>query len=114
LGAAKVIAIDNDDWSVTNASENLQLNRCFKTELKKSDIIPGRQKFDVILANINKKVILDNFSLLTDKLKTRGVLLLSGFLREDEKDVLKEAGKFSIQADKITENNNWICIRFNR
>jgi ribosomal protein L11 methyltransferase len=112
LGAAKIVAIDNDEWSIKNAAENLQLNNCSKTQLKKKDAAPIMQ-FDIILANINKKVILDNFSSLINHLNPKGVLLVSGLLTDDEKDILKKTDKFLVRKEKVTENNNWICIRFN-
>src|SRR5882724_11850115 len=65
LGALKIIAIDNDDWSITNAAENIQQNNCSKIQLLKTDNTEMNQQFDIILANINKNTILGNFSSLT-------------------------------------------------
>jgi ribosomal protein L11 methyltransferase len=112
LGAGEIIAIDNDEWSIKNAAENLQLNNCHTIQLKKTDAAPITQ-FDIILANINKNVILDHFSSLINQLNPKGALLVSGLLTDDEKDIVKKADKFSMQRDKVIENNNWICIRFN-
>jgi ribosomal protein L11 methyltransferase len=113
MGATRIIAVDNDDWSIKNATENLQRNNCTRVELKKTDSIAGDQQFEVVLANINKNVILDNFSLLVKQLAQGGVLLLSGLLTEDKSDMMIEASKFSLHLVKITEDNNWICLRFN-
>ena len=114
LGADKILAVDNDDWSIENTKENLERNNCTKVELKKAEDASTNQNFDIILANINKNVILDNFLVLTQQLKKDGVLLLSGLLAEDEKDIAIAAGKFSLVMGKITKNNNWISIRFSR
>jgi ribosomal protein L11 methyltransferase len=70
-------------------------------------------QFDIILANINKNVIPDIFSSLINHLNPKGVLLVSGLLTDDEKDILKKTDKFLVRKEKVTENNNWICIRFN-
>ena len=64
LGAAKVFAVDYDEWSIENAAENLARNNCSKFELKKADNAIGDKQYDIILANINKNVILDNFASL--------------------------------------------------
>lgn len=112
LGAEKILAVDNDDWSIENTKENLERNNCVKVDLKKADDALMNENFDIILANINKNVILENFLLLTQQLKPGGVLLLSGLLGEDEKNILSAAGKFSLSLGKITKNNNWISLRF--
>jgi ribosomal protein L11 methyltransferase len=88
LGAIEVVAIDNDDWSITNAAENFERNKCGKIKLGKDDSPHGDKRFDIILANINKNVILEHFALLIKQLKTKGILLLSGLLEKDEKDIL--------------------------
>jgi len=112
LGAEKILAVDNDDWSIENTKENLERNNCVKVDLKKADDASMNENFDIVLANINKNVILENFLLLTQQLKPGGVLLLSGLLEEDEKDILSAAGKFSLLLRKITKNSNWISLRF--
>src|SRR5690349_20501125 len=80
LGAALVTAVDNDDWSIANTDENLSRNRCTRVKLMKAETISGSGKYDIILANINKNVILENFSSLSKHLSTNGILLLSGLL----------------------------------
>lgn len=113
LGAKQVMAVDNDDWSITNAEENIQRNDCSRIILKKAnDAITGRQ-YDIILANINKNVILDNFSSLVYQLAPDGTLLLSGLLLEDEADILAEARKYPMILNGKTTDRGWICLRFN-
>jgi ribosomal protein L11 methyltransferase len=113
LGASKIIAVDNDDWSIANTKENLERNSCTKVDLKKEGSAMGNARYDIILANINNNVIVENFSVFVQQLSNDGVLLLSGLLAEDEKDILEEAGKFSLNMRKIITNNNWISLRFN-
>src|ERR1700741_5040122 len=60
MGAANVIAFDNDEWSIRNAEENFFVNRCKSITLRKADFIDTEASFDLILANINKNVLLSN------------------------------------------------------
>jgi ribosomal protein L11 methyltransferase len=113
LGAAKVMAIDNDDWSIENTRENLQRNNSSKVVLKKADNADSDDQYDIILANINRNVIVDNFPSLVSQLVPGGVMLISGLLVDDEGEIVAEARKFSIKMSKKTECNNWISIRYN-
>jgi ribosomal protein L11 methyltransferase len=112
LGAAKVFAVDYDEWSIENAEENLTRNNCTRFTLEKADTATSSGQFEIILANINKNVILDNFSSLVKLLAPNGVLLLSGLLETDEIDILREAGKFSLILKGKTTMNKWIALSF--
>jgi ribosomal protein L11 methyltransferase len=112
LGAAKVFAVDYDEWSIENAEENLNRNACTKFKLEKADAAAGEEQFDIILANINKNVILDNFSALVKKLSPVGILLLSGLLETDEADILKTAENYPIHFAHKIVMNKWMAIRF--
>jgi ribosomal protein L11 methyltransferase len=113
MGAAHIVAVDNDDWSIENTNENLLRNGCTKAEVKMADSITGDMTYDIILANINKNVILENLSALIAVLKPGGVLVLSGLLAEDEADIMAAAGSFPLTAGTKTAKNNWISLRFN-
>jgi ribosomal protein L11 methyltransferase len=112
LGAAKVFAVDYDEWSIENAQENLTRNNCSRFTLEKADSAVSDGQFEIILANINKNVILDNFSSLVKLLAPNGILLLSGLLETDEVDILREAGKFPLISKGKTAMNKWIAISF--
>lgn len=112
LGAASITAADNDEWSIENTAENLGRNDCHKVKLLNTDTIPAGEKFDIILANINKNVIVGNFSSIAGQLSTPGILLLSGLLVDDEKDIMKEAGKFPLALTVKLTRNNWISLMF--
>ncbi len=94
-GAKNVIAIDNDDWSINNALENFERNNAERIEVYQSDEIPTNFKFDIILANINKHVIMATLQDLAAQLKPGGELLISGFLSEDEMDILTRSKEFN-------------------
>jgi len=112
LGAERIVAVDNDEWSITNTAENLQRNHCTKVQLEKVDNADGNHQYDVILANINKNVIIDNLSSLIKQLSPDGILLVSGLLQADEQDILSAAGKFPLKFMEKNSNNNWIALLF--
>lgn len=109
LGAIKVEAIDVDDWSITNAKENIEKNKCSKISVKLSSQIPN-QRFDVIVANINRNVILNYLSQLSNCLKENCFLLLSGLLTSDETDVVESCSHEKLKLIKRTERDNWISL----
>ncbi len=110
LGAADVVAIDIDDWSIENARENNENNGTEAIKLAKADTATDQGEFDVILANINKNVILDNMAALKDQLKPGGVLLLSGLLVQDEEDIRVAAEKYGLNIVSRREKHNWLCL----
>ncbi|MEO7924865.1 MAG: 50S ribosomal protein L11 methyltransferase [Chitinophagaceae bacterium] len=111
LGAAKITAIDYDEWSISNAKENVERNQCRHIFLEKADR-PRGGDYDIILANINKQVIFDNLYLLARQLNKTGILLISGLLAVDETDLLTETGKYSLILSEKIRENNWIALRF--
>ncbi len=111
LGAASVTAIDNDQWSIDNARENIVNNYCNSVELIKADTASLDKQFDIILANINKNVILENLAVLFKQLSNEGVLFLSGLLQEDEKDIrqaIENFGKHTVDTDR---RGNWLFLK---
>jgi len=111
LGAAGITAVDNDEWSIENTTENILRNKCNSIKVIKADTALLNQQFDIILANINKNVILDNLSILKEQLKPNGVLLLSGLLSDDQDDIIVSATNLSFQLIDKQEKNNWISLR---
>jgi ribosomal protein L11 methyltransferase len=109
LSASAIEAIDVDDWSIANAKENIEKNKCSKIAVSMSSQIPN-EAFDIILANINRNVILDYVSQLTNGLKENGYLLLSGLLSVDEKDIVEAFQHEKLKFFKRTERNNWISL----
>jgi ribosomal protein L11 methyltransferase len=112
LGAKNILAIDNDDWSIANAAENIERNNCTQIKLEKAESLQGNDRSDIILANINKNVILENFSSLVNKLSTGGILLLSGLLVEDEAAILSFSKQFFFKCTGKITDRGWIGMRF--
>jgi ribosomal protein L11 methyltransferase len=113
-GSEYVSAIDNDDWSIMNAEENFVKNNCNKIVLKKRSDAELGNKFDVILANINKNVILGNLDILKRQLKNDGTLLLSGLLEPDGDDILAMANQLGLILQKKLTRNNWVAIQLSK
>jgi ribosomal protein L11 methyltransferase len=109
LGASNIAAIDVDDWSIANAKENIERNDCSKISVNLSSQIP-KQKFDIVLANINRNVILSYLPELNAGLKENSYLLLSGLLTSDEKDIMEACSSHNLRLLKHTERNNWISL----
>jgi len=113
LGASKVTAIDVDEWSVVNATENIARNDCHKVSVVLTSQIP-QDNFDVVLANINRNVILNYLPDLTGVLKDNSYLLLSGLLAPDEKLIVTACIQYKLKFLKQTERNNWISLLFRK
>lgn len=110
LGAAKVVAIDNDEWSINNAKENIETNNCNDIELYQKDDLEGLRKFDIILANINLNVISNSIQQLKNISISQTKLLISGFLTSDEdglKNKFLNEGFIFLSSVNI---NNWVVM----
>lgn len=112
LGAEKIEAVDNDPWSLHNAAENLQNNQCSHIELYNAEKIPAGKKFDILIANINKTVILQNRVELVEAISPGGLLLLSGLMTEDREEIEKAFFPIAGKPLIFVEKNNWIEITF--
>ncbi len=112
LGAGSIVAIDNDDWSIENASENVEANACNHIQvLKRDQIADVAGTFDVILANINKHVIVSQLEALTQHLAEDGVIVLSGLLQDDLEEIEKEAVKNNLSVSGRMTKGSWICLK---
>ena len=113
LGANKIIAIDIESWAYENAIENVERNNCKKVEvfLGNVDLIKP-YTFDLILANINKNVLIKDMELYADSLNTKGLLMLSGFFTSDNDILVDCAKKFNLPLLKTYSEDNWSCLVF--
>jgi ribosomal protein L11 methyltransferase len=111
-GATQISAVDIDEWCVENSSENFTLNDCDKVALHLGGIdkIPASEKFDIILANINKNVLLDQIADYSERLKTGAMLLLSGFYAWDIADIVAEGKKNQMTEVDMSEMENWAMV----
>ncbi len=113
LKAKHIVAIDNEEWAYNNCVENVERNNCvcIKT-IKGDDTFVFNEKFDLILANINRNVILKNMAHWKNLLNPKSILMVSGILQSDEKDVISEAQKNSLSVKDVIRNNGWVAITF--
>lgn len=114
LGSKHVWAIDNDDWSIENSKENTETNDCKNIIIEKAEGFNAKQQFDIILANINRNIILENSENLITGLKKDGKLLLSGLLKNDESEVIFAFTDKGFLHTSTKEKNGWICILLNK
>lgn len=116
LGATQVVAYDNNSWSAENAPENVDLNNCKNIEVLQGTIgsLNLKQQFDVILANINKNVLLDEMPLYAKSLSDRGVILFSGFYEDDSNDLKSAAAKEGLAYQTSRVRNNWCSLVFHK
>ncbi|RYY88497.1 MAG: 50S ribosomal protein L11 methyltransferase [Chitinophagaceae bacterium] len=112
LGAAKVLAIDNDRWSLENAQENCARNGCSKVEVALSSELPADVAFDIVLANINRNVLIDYAAYLKKAVVPGGYLLLSGLLVEDREVIEELYTSLGFVHERYTERSNWITLGF--
>jgi len=111
MGASQIHAIDLDEWSISNANENIERNNCKNIQLLLCESPLLSNRFDVILANINKNVILQYLEVLSNLLIENGQLLVSGLLKEDEADLLKAISYFNLKHINTFLRDKWMCMK---
>jgi ribosomal protein L11 methyltransferase len=110
LGAEFVDACDIDQWSYENSIDNQKLNDVDRITFILGDvnkIIALNKTYDVVLANINKNILLDGMTAFGDITKSGGYLLLSGFYESDCGDMLKSAAEVGFELIATRSKNNW-------
>lgn len=112
-GASKLDAIDIDPWCFENSEENIARNNCkhISAELGDASLLAGR-KYDVIIANINRNILLNDMETYRNCLDKRGELFLSGFYKEDLPIITDTCNKLGFTFVDNKERNNWIAAKF--
>ena len=108
--AKKVIAIDNDEWCIINAKENMVRNGAQNMNVSINDIEDISEKFDVLLANINYNILILYKNKLKSLLLQNGILLLSGLLQTDKENILTEFQQIGFQFVSMKHKGEWIGI----
>ncbi len=111
-GASEILAIDNDEWSVLNASENILRNDANRIKVELNENPDCQQYFDIILANINKHIIIESLPALTKQLNPSGFIICSGFMQHDINDINAMAAKCNLIVKQKKERENWVCMIF--
>ncbi|RAW03213.1 50S ribosomal protein L11 methyltransferase [Pseudochryseolinea flava] len=112
LGASFVEAFDIDEWSVINGKENMEVNKTSNINLQQGKIseVQLEGQFDIILANINKNVLLAEIQTYQTYLPSNGLLLLSGFYTHDIEDLKAEASKFNLNEVRRDDRETWASL----
>ncbi len=112
-GAKKLDAIDIDVWCYENSIENVERNHCKNITVYKGDAsLLKDKKYDIIIANINRNILLQDIGIYANNLNEKGTLLLSGFYTEDIPVIEKEATKYNLRLEKQLKRNNWVGLKF--
>lgn len=112
LGATEVQALDIDEWCVENGEENFALNGLSDVKMGLGTIreVAPHGTFDIVLANINKNVLLDEMEVYADLVKPEGYLLLSGFYEQDIQDILDKAQAYGLALKDQKTKSNWAAL----
>lgn len=111
-GAKPIDAIDIDSWCYENSLENIQRNNCNHITVYEGDASVLKEKYDVIIANINRNILLSDMKTYTDCLNENGVLLLSGFYKEDIVIIEDEVTKYGLTFETMIQRNNWVALKY--
>jgi len=112
-GAKNVDAIDIDNWCYLNSIENVERNNCSKIDVYEGDAsLLINKKYDIIIANINRNILLNDMSVYMNCLNENGIILFSGFYEDDIPVIDAEVSKFGLSLNKIIERNNWVSLKY--
>lgn len=115
-GARKVCGYDIDEWSVRNTIENAATNNVV-LEVKEGNrqaISNFNEKFDVVIANINRNILLADMPTFVEAMKPQATLILSGFYEEDVALLEEKAVSLGLKKSQCQANRSWICLTFHR
>ena len=112
-GAKKVTAIDIDEWSFNGSNENATLNNIENMTVKLGDAsMLGNEKFDIVLANIHKNVLMNDMAAYSRVLLPGGLLAISGFYFEDIPELTEKARNSGLVEKGFKQKNNWVAYLF--
>jgi ribosomal protein L11 methyltransferase len=114
LGAKSIDAVDIEEWAFENCKENANLNNCdFNILLGNESVVPAK-KYPIILANINKNILLQQLDFYSVHMEQNGTILVSGILSSDEKEITENFAQKGFNLIQIFTKENWLCIQFEK
>lgn len=114
VGAREVVGIDIDDWAYRNAMENFRNNGVSGATVRIGDasLLAGEVPFSVILANINRNILLADMEHYVDRLLPQGILVMSGFYEQDLPMIREKAESLGLTYRGHCEENRWVAACF--
>ena len=112
-GAEIIDAIDIDNWCYQNSLENVERNHCEYISVYEGDAsLLIDRKYDVIIANINRNILLADIPIYAKSLNENGILFLSGFYTEDIEIISEKCLEVALKFEKNLEKNNWVAVKY--
>jgi len=112
-GAKPIDAIDYDNWCYLNSLENVEKNGCKHITVLEGDAdLLKNKSYDIIIANINRNILLNDINVYASCLNKSGLLFLSGFYKEDIPTIEEECNRLLLKLVEINEENNWVALKF--
>jgi ribosomal protein L11 methyltransferase len=112
MGATQIFAVDNDEWSMKNLSENVKANNCTNIICRQQSDLENLPSADIIFANINLNVLIAHSSMISSLLRRNGRFLCSGFLQQDESKIIAQFVNKKLVKKEIRQRNGWSAIMF--
>lgn len=113
MGADNIMAVDIDAWCFENARENVERNQCKKIQVVQGDAhVLGNEQYDLIIANINRNILLKDIPIYASCLKKTGDLFLSGFYLSDLDVISAKCGEFNLKLEKKIVENDWVAVKY--
>ena len=112
LGAAHTVAIDNDEWAYRNAFTNIELNGISDIEIVLGDALAIQGQYDVVLANINRNILLRDMHYYVEAMRPNAHIFFSGFYTEDLDSIKAEAERNGLRYCRHLSCNNWVATEF--
>ncbi len=112
-GAKRIDANDIEEQAIENAKENIVLNNCLDIELYYGgiNVLPTEIKYDVVIANVTTNIIKENFEDLFNKVNKKGILLLSGILNNQIKEIEALLHQYPIQIINTSYDECWVAVK---
>jgi len=112
-GAKLLDAVDYDNWCYLNSLENVERNNCKNITVIEGDasVLNGK-KYDIIIANINRNILLNDLGTYVSCLNKGGLLFLSGFYNDDIPVIQEECEKHMLKFNEKLERNHWVALKF--
>lgn len=115
LGANSLVGIDFDEWAVENSVENASLNKVENIDFVHGDVDAiGEAKYDIILANINRNIILQDIEVYVGAMSTESQILFSGFLEEDVPLILEKSEQLGLELVVLKNKNKWQMLHLRK